>query len=210
MRILGAVIAGGQSTRMGAADKLALPWEGRTLVAHVAARLAAQLPELHGVVVNISRDKAKLLPKDIPIVPDAKQRMAGPLAGLEAVMKHGTDHGFTHVLTCAGDTPFLPGDLVERLTQARGEVRILRTGVYPQPLFAMWPVALGGDLCDFLDEGQTFKVMAFAKRYDLEMVDVPAANGIDPFFNINTPEDLQEAHSLIKQAQATKTVTQNV
>lgn len=199
MRILGAVIAGGLSTRMGDADKLALPWEGQTLVAHVAARLSSQLPE---IVVNMNAAKSQLVAAGTQVLPDLSQRQAGPLAGLEAVLKHGAAHGFTHAITCAGDTPFFPNDLAERLMNTSGEVRILRTGAYPQPLFAMWPVALQDELSAFLDDGETFKVMAFAKRYDLTMVDMPEPKSVDPFFNINTPEDLEEAKKLAAMMEA--------
>ncbi|MEO0636648.1 MAG: molybdenum cofactor guanylyltransferase [Pseudomonadota bacterium] len=201
MKLLGAVIAGGQSTRMKGQDKLAAPWESGTLLGHITSRLHAQVQD---VVVNIPEEKQGLLSNKLRrIAPDRPGRSAGPLAGLEAAMIYGSDHGFTHIVTTAGDTPFFPTDLVDRLMESHGEVRILRTGQYPQPLFGMWPVGLRSSLSSFIDAAETFKVMAFAKKHDLSMVELPASAADDAFFNVNTPADLDEAHARWRQRHMT-------
>jgi molybdopterin-guanine dinucleotide biosynthesis protein A len=201
-QIMGAVIAGGQSSRMGSQDKLAVELGTQTLVARALERLRAQIAD---VVVNLPRSKSSLLPAGCPVVPDEFDDLRGPLAGISAVLNDAaTKHPErTHVVTVAADTPFFPADLADRLTNAittDASIAIATGEGYPQPLFGCWPVSLGGDLQAFLHAGETYKVMAFARRYDLTLVDFGESQGThSPFFNINTPEDLALAENLIRQ-----------
>src|SRR5262249_27025936 len=100
------------------------------------------------------------------------------------------------------DCPFLPRDLVERLAgarmQARTPVACAGSGEWRHPVIGLWPVALRADLRGaLLDEGVR-KIEAFTTRYGVAVADWPATPA-DPFFNINTPADAEEAERIAAQ-----------
>jgi molybdopterin-guanine dinucleotide biosynthesis protein A len=99
------------------------------------------------------------------------------------------------VLTVPADTPFLPRDLVTRLSAA-GTPALARSGGRIHPVVGLWPLALRDDLRRSLREAGVRKVEAWTGRLDPAIVDFEAG-AIDPFFNINTPEDLTRAEALL-------------
>lgn len=201
VKILGVVIAGGLSRRMGDQDKLWLDLEGEPLIARAARRLSQQTGD---VILNINRYNTRLDEIGLPVVPDLNAEYQGPLAGIVASMcwveKNRPD--VTHVIGASVDSPFFPSDLVSRLTAdiaARpDEIAIAFSEDYPQPVFGLWPVTCLGPLNSFLDETDNLKVMAFVRSQSWRRVDFPAS---DPpaFFNINTPDDLAAARWLLEQ-----------
>lgn len=206
-RLLGVILAGGRSQRMGVGDKGLLPLGGKPLVAHVIERLRPQLPIL---VVNANGDPARFAQFGLPVVEDRITGYQGPLAGLQAVMRHALDMNDearpSHIVTVAADTPFFPADLVARLVQAQqaegAEIALAASGGNIHPVFGLWPVALEGDLASWLSSGEKPRVSAWAKRHRLAEVrfgPLQTADGaiVDPFFNINTREDLAQAQQLL-------------
>jgi molybdopterin-guanine dinucleotide biosynthesis protein A len=193
---IGAVIAGGQSTRMGNADKLALEFGGISLVANAAKRLKQQL---NSVIVNLPKSKAALIEGFGEPVPDLAEGLRGPLAGISASLDYACDHfpKAGYVITCAADTPFFPSDLASKLLCAAGSgngAAIARCEGFPQPVFGCWPTMAAHDLRAFLEKGETYKVMSFARQIGFEFVDFDVdEDKPHPFFNINTPEDLAMA-----------------
>ncbi|ASP32507.1 molybdenum cofactor guanylyltransferase MobA [Labrenzia sp. VG12] len=194
-KLLGCVLAGGQSRRMGGGDKPLMDLGGRTMLDMILARLT---PQLADIVLNANGDPERFARFDLPVVPDPLGDYAGPLAGVLAGLEFAAAHrpDVSHVVSVAGDTPFFPTDLVGRFCAAvpsdRPVIALASSADKLQPVFGLWPVALKSDLHDWLDSGQSGKVLAFVDRHDSVEVafDTDPVSGLDPFFNANRPDDL--------------------
>lgn len=195
-RTLGVILAGGLATRMGGGDKGRLDLGGQSLLGEVIARLR---PQCHDMVISANGDAGRFADLGVAVIPDGVAGYPGPLAGILAGMEHGAQHGFSHVLTAAADTPFLPDDLADRL---QGAIRVqqqpigmcatrMKGRVIRQPTFGLWPVRLRHDLRQALEEG-VFKVTLWAEGHGIALAEFDGA-GFDPFFNVNTPDDLEAA-----------------
>ncbi|MFD0918019.1 molybdenum cofactor guanylyltransferase MobA [Pseudahrensia aquimaris] len=192
----GIILAGGQGRRMGGADKAMLSLNDRPLLAHAWERLA---PQVSKIALNANGDATRFSAFELPVIPDDEQDFAGPLAGVLTGMNWGSAHGFSHILTVASDTPFFPLNLRERLCAAlRTEYSIVmaKSGGRIHPVFALWPVHLAMSLEQYLRIENKRKILTFAERYNLLEV-VFDGEDEDPFFNINTPEDLHAAQRRI-------------
>ena len=192
------ILAGGRATRMGGGDKALLEVAGRPLLAHVIERLAPQVSE---IVLNANGDPARFARFGLPVVADTVEGFAGPLAGVLAGLRWAGARGHSHVVSAAGDTPFFPETLVERLVAAARDkgtplacaaTTDPERGLSEHPTFGLWPVALADDLEEALERGHVRKVILWTSRHGCARAlfdDAPAF----PFFNVNTPEDLAEA-----------------
>lgn len=196
--MLGAILAGGGSRRMGC-PKHTLPLFGRSLLERVADRLRPQVGEL--VVVGDHDDWVATTP--LTRLPDAVPGGKGPLAGLLAALDHASQGGMSHVLLVATDMPFLPMDLAERLLPQVDNVRPV-VPLYEgrlQPVAALWPAGLAQKIRQGL-QGPTEARFPQGSFRDLwaavPPLEVPwPTEARDPFFNINTPEDLARAEALL-------------
>ena len=199
--ILGCILAGGLSRRMGGGDKTLIELAGRPMLAHVVERLRPQVADL---ILNANGPAERFDSFAVPVVADTIEGFAGPLAGVLAGLHNArTISGVTHVASAAGDTPFLPMDLVARLAAeaTTAETVVLATsGGNRHPVFGLWPVALADDLESWMRATETYKVLAWTSRHRLATVDFSmrrhGETEIDPFFNANTPEDLATAERL--------------
>ena len=199
MRIGGVILAGGRATRMGGGDKALKPVAGRPLLAHVIDRLA---PQVEALALNANGDPARFAAFDLPVVADPVPDFAGPLAGVLAGMRWAEAEGYSHVASAAADTPFFPRDLVACLADALAPDKPIAMaatedpvrGLSEHPTFGLWPVALADDLEDALTRGGLRKVIVWAARHGLARVVFDAAD--HPFFNINTPGDLETAERI--------------
>ena len=198
---VGVLLAGGAARRMGGGDKCLLPLGGRPMLAHVAARAAPQVSRL---VLNANGDPARFASFGLPVAPDSVEGRPGPLAGVLA----GLDWAAAHAPECAlaatfaADTPFFPEDLVARLLRARrpgAPLACAASGGRAHPVFGLWPVALRGDLRRALTEEGVRKVDIWTARHGAAEAAFPAGR-IDPFFNVNRPEDLAHAKALLAAA----------
>ncbi len=193
---LGVILAGGQATRMGGGDKGLLPLGDSTILGHVIDRFA---PQVAGLALNANGDPARFAELALPVLPDSVEGFAGPLAGVLAGLDWATAQGATHIVTAAADTPFFPADLVPRLMLAAEQkgapIALARTANGRHPTFGLWPVSLRDDLRASLESGVR-KVVLWTDRHGTAMADFPVL-GFDPFFNVNTPEDLAEAERLL-------------
>ena len=103
------------------------------------------------------------------------------------------------VASVPGDCPFLPRDLVARLHQARGAsgqpLACARSGEWRHPVVGLWPVALRADLRHALTKEDLRKIEIWTARHGVALADWPA-EPVDPFFNVNTPEDAAAAERL--------------
>ncbi|MDJ1016131.1 MAG: molybdenum cofactor guanylyltransferase MobA [Paracoccaceae bacterium] len=196
---LGVILAGGQATRMGGGDKGMLPLGESTILEHVIDRLG---PQVGALALNANGDPSRFARLDLPVLSDSVEGFAGPLAGVLAGLDWAAGEGATHICTAAADTPFFPADLVPRLVLASEEqqkpIALARTRNGRHPTFGLWPVALREDLRAALEDGVR-KVVMWTDKHGTAMADFPAG-AFDPFFNVNTPDDLAEAERLIEGA----------
>ncbi|SMR83368.1 molybdenum cofactor guanylyltransferase [Aliiroseovarius halocynthiae] len=203
-RPLGVILAGGLATRMGGGDKGRLPLGDGTLLTHVTARLA---PQVDAMALNANGDPARFADTGLPVLADSIDGYAGPLAGVLAGLDWAAEQGATHVVSAAADTPFFPRDLVERLLIAAQRdgtgIALAATldpqrGAMRQPTFGLWPVALRDDLRAALESGLR-KVVLWTDTHNAATASfLPAPH--DPFFNVNTPDDLAQAEQLLETA----------
>lgn len=202
--MFGLILSGGKSSRMGGGDKTLRALGDGTVLSHVAGRLS---PQVDRMAISANGDPERFAAFGLPVVADSIEGYAGPLAGILAGMDWAAKATGTHIVSVAGDTPFFPSDLVARLSGAvqgnPGRIAVAASGGRRHPVFALWPLRLAGDLRHFLEEGRSFKVQAFIEDHEFAEVDVPMmsspSGSIDPFFNINTPDDLVLAETLLQE-----------
>jgi molybdenum cofactor guanylyltransferase len=198
MKILGAIIAGGHSTRMGGREKCFLELAGASLLERTLSRLRFQVDD---VVVNANGDASRFVASGVVVVEDVLTNVGTPLAGLHAALYYGASKGFDAVVTVPSDAPFLPLDMVERLLEA-GEVTgaaIARSGGQDHFLTGIWTTAMVTSLGRLIETEGMKRVQDFVARAKAEKV-VWAAVPHDPFFNINTAEDLAIAEEIVRAA----------
>ena len=197
------ILAGGRATRLGGGDKGLLDLDGRPMLARIIDRLA---PQCDGLALNANGDPARFARLGLPVLADGLPGLPGPLAGILAGMDWAAARGADRVVSVAGDTPFLPADLVARLAAQEAEqgngivLAASRDGtgaVVDHPVCGLWPVALRHDLLAFLQEGER-RVRRFAERHAATRA-IWEAGAADPFFNVNTPGDLDRARVLAAQ-----------
>lgn len=207
---LGVILAGGLATRMGGGDKGLLPLSDGTILDQVIARLD---PQVAGMALNANGDPDRFAHIDLPVLPDPLPDFPGPLVGVLAGLDWAATQGADSIVTVAADTPFFPENLVSHLTEtAAGMTHPLvlaatprgadektksmsRSGLIRHPTFGLWPTALRDDLRAALQDGLRKVVLWTEKHGGREaLFDIPG----DPFFNVNTPEDLARAQDMMK------------
>ena len=202
MTIAGVILAGGLSRRMGGNEKSLLQLAGKQPISWVAEAMASQVDPL---AVNANGDPARFGFLELPVIADTVEGFVGPLAGVLAGMRWANDlEGVTHLITAAADTPFLPNNLVQELQAAIGgtdHIAMAHSLDRIHPVFGLWPIALADDLEHFLVAEDKRKILEFANRYTLHSVNFDKP-GTDPFFNINTPQDLAQAEEMAKARQS--------
>jgi molybdopterin-guanine dinucleotide biosynthesis protein A len=195
---LGLVLAGGLARRMGGGDKARIRIGGATILERVLARLQ---PQCAAVILNANGDPARFADSGLTVVPDSVPDFAGPLAGILAGLDWAATHrpDIAEVASVPGDCPFLPGDLVARLNAARAAAGVplacARSGEWRHPVVGLWPVELREDLRHALVVEDLRKIEIWTGRHGVAVADWPVAP-IDPFFNVNTPEDAAAAEQM--------------
>jgi molybdopterin-guanine dinucleotide biosynthesis protein A len=198
---LGLVLAGGLARRMGGGDKARIRIGGKSIIERVLARLA---PQCSAIILNANGDPARFADTGLPVVPDTVPGFAGPLAGILAGLDWAAARApeTADVVSVPGDCPFLPPDLVARLTEARRQAGLplacARSGEWRHPVLGLWPVSLRDDLRAAVLEEDLRKIEAWTARYGVAIADWPTIP-FDPFFNVNTPEDAAEAERIAAQ-----------
>jgi len=198
---IGLLLAGGLSRRMGGGDKSLRPLAGRSLLEHVIGRLR---PQVEALVLNANGDPARFASFGLPVVPDSIPDFAGPLAGILAGLDWTAENrpDCRVMVSVATDAPFIPDDLVARLLDemqtAGAELACAASGGQPHPVIGLWPVRLRDELREALAGEGIRKVDRWTARYRLATVSF-ADRPVDPFFNANRPEDLEQAHALLEQ-----------
>ena len=204
--IPGIILAGGLSRRMGGGDKGLLMLGKTTIIERVIDKIS---PQVGSLAININGDSSRFPDYKLPIIPDSIKGYLGPLSGILAGMEWAFKNGNRYIATVAADTPFLPDDFIKRLhTMVKSKnlnigiaaSRFLRRDdVFIHPTFGIWEVALKDDLRDAL-ANDTRKIMFWAKKFKLDYYYFETSDKLsDPFFNINTPDDLEEAKYRLKK-----------
>ena len=204
--IPGIILAGGLSRRMGGGDKGLLMLGETSIIERVIDKI---LPQVGSLAININGDSSRFPDYKLPIIPDSIKGYLGPLSGILTGMEWAFKNGNRYIATVAADTPFLPDDLIKRL-HAMVKSKNLNIGiaasrilsgddVFIHRTFGIWEVALKDDLRDAL-ANDTRKIMFWAKKFKLDYYYFDTSDKLsDPFFNINTPDDLEEAKYRLKK-----------
>jgi len=193
--VAGLILAGGQSRRMGGGDKCLMPLQGMPLIEHVSRKLSSKLPN---VLINTNADQQGFMFLDKDIKADVFEGYAGPLAGVLTGMRWAEEvGGIKRIITAAADTPFFPDDYIERMITAakHKEIVLASSDGRKHPVFGLWNVSLADELQTFLENGDR-KVMLFVQKF-AHQIEEFAVGKIDPFFNVNTPEDWENAEQIM-------------
>ena len=196
---VGSILAGGLARRLGGGDKSLRTIGGRTVLARLIERLA---PHVTRLIINANDDPRRFEGFGLPIVADSLPGHPGPLAGVLAALEWSarSEPAIEWVVTVPGDAPFLPADLVQRLHAARHrEAATLACAASlgrTHPVAALWPVSIQNELRSAVVDRGIRAVGEFTADYSCAVARWDA-DPVDPFFNVNTPEDLAEAGRLV-------------
>jgi molybdopterin-guanine dinucleotide biosynthesis protein A len=200
VKVVGLLLAGGLSRRMGGGDKALRLLGGVSLLDRVIDRIR---PQVEALVLNANGDPARFARFGLPVVPDSVRDFAGPLAGVLAGLDWTALHrqDCAYVVSVATDSPFLPKDLVARFTagieEAQADLACAASAGQTHPVIGLWPVRLREDLRRAVVEEGIRKVDQWTARHRLATV-VFGSEPVDPFFNANRPEDLAAAVALLE------------
>lgn len=201
--VLGLILAGGSSQRLGGGDKSLRPLGNHTILHQVCTRLKSQTEQ---IVISANSDPAFFTSFGYPVINDGKWLNSGPLAGILAGCHYATQLGCSHVMSVAADTPFFPPDLLQRFaetlraasTEARDTIVFARSDFGSHPTFALWPVDIAGSLENWFTETKRRSIRVFAANHAIayaDFIEVDRVSGLDPFFNINTQTELALART---------------
>ena len=196
MTIIGAIIAGGLSSRMGDREKAFLELDSKPVILHVIEKFEPQVDQL---VINANGEPARFSEFGLEVVPDVLTTLTTPLAGLHAALRFAKSVGADVLVTVPSDTPFLPFDLAAKLLEnsmANGAA-IASSGGQDHYIIGAWNKELLDDLERAIAKDGLFRVKNWAHRALAQKVEWPV-EAHDPFFNVNTPEDLLRAQQMLK------------
>jgi molybdopterin-guanine dinucleotide biosynthesis protein A len=191
----GCIIAGGQSLRMGGQAKMFLEVGGKRIIDRIIARLS---PLVHELAINTRNQLAGIEKLGFAVVPDLRRDIGTPLAGLHAAINWAKLRGHEWVLTVPSDTPFLPADLLTALAMAGRSAAIAASSGQVHYLTGLWSASLVEPLEHAIATRGAIRVQDFAREAKAATVEWAVAD-YDPFFNVNTPEDLAEANRIAKE-----------
>jgi molybdopterin-guanine dinucleotide biosynthesis protein A len=194
--VIGIVLAGGRGERLGGRGKAHLEISNDiTLMQRVIGRLR---PQCANLLVNVNEELP--VSDGFPVVSDAVPQL-GPLGGILAGLEWTAQHAPETTLMASApvDAPFLPRDLVERLHAAREQagatIACAASGGRQHGVYALWPVSLAADLRRALLQEDIRTVNRYLARHRLARHEWPTTPA-DPFFNVNTPDDLAQARDI--------------
>jgi molybdenum cofactor guanylyltransferase len=200
-KTLGLVLAGGLARRMGGGDKARIRIGGVTILQRV---LTCLTPQCNRVIINANGDPARFADTGLAVAADTVPDFAGPLAGILAGLDWAAENApeCEWLVSVPGDCPFLPKNLVMRLDEARRDAGVplacARSGEWRHPVLGLWPLSLREDLRRALVGEGLHKIELWTERHGVAIADWPAAP-LDPFFNVNTPEDAAAAEAIAQQ-----------
>jgi molybdopterin-guanine dinucleotide biosynthesis protein A len=192
------VLAGGQATRLGGGDKCRRLISGTSIIDRV---IAALRPQTNLLLLSANGPPERFSDLGLTVIGDGETELQGPLGGLLSAMSWIAENApsITGLVSAPADSPFLPADLVDRLqaaaTQGPGEIAMASSGGRKHPVAALWPLGLRDALAETLAAPGSRSVLKFANRFKV-VTEEFSVDPVDPFFNVNTPEDLAAAEKL--------------
>ena len=195
------ILAGGKATRMGGGDKPLRHLGGMPILDHVLARLTIPRDR---IVLNANGESSRFAGYALPVIADSIAEFPGPLAGILAGLDWAARMGtMDEIISIPGDCPFLPRDLLPRLLEARqaegARFACAGSGGWTHPVIGLWPLNCREDLRQALLAGER-KIDRFTGRFGCATATWPVTS-FDPFFNVNTPEELLVAETLLPLVQ---------
>jgi len=198
--ILGAILAGGKSKRMGK-DKLFLELDNKKLIEHTTNKVKKYLKK---IIIITHQDNDFFSKNNLTVVRDCIAGQLGPLVGILTAMKWARENmtECSWVATFPCDTPFFPEIIIENFIQEskKKESLILCASSHGRKhnIFGLWSLDLYDKLEDDLINKKVRKVQDWTEKNKIKNLELKFKN-YDPFFNINTKEDLEVAKKLIKK-----------
>jgi len=199
--VIGLLLAGGLARRFGGGDKCLIELRGKPLLDHVIERAGPQVDRL---LLSANGDPDRFRGYGLEVIADVVEGYAGPLAGiltgLEWVREHAPEAAW--VASFPTDAPVLPMDLVARMLAAIAEqgadMACAMSNGRAHPVIALWPVGIATELRAALVDKDVRKIDRFTAGYHIVHVDF-SVNDLDPFLNVNTPDDLAHASEFLDQ-----------
>tara|TARA_B110000438_G_scaffold236538_1_gene233672 strand:- start:1336 stop:1947 length:612 start_codon:yes stop_codon:yes gene_type:complete len=198
-RITALIMLGGQSNRIGGGIKSLLKFNNKTIFDRIFEKIS---PNIDNIILNCNYDTTELLKYKLPIIKDYKKGFLGPLAGIHTgmrwILKNSPETEW--LLTVPGDTPFIPKDLISRLEKKispNSDIILSKSNMKTNPIIGLWKISLYQDLNEHLDLG-TRKILSWAELHSIDFINYNFKE-YDPFFNINTKEDLKLAELIEKE-----------
>ena len=195
--ILGTVLAGGKSQRFGE-DKSQVRLEGTLLIDYILSEIKDEFKEI--LIVSNNKIHFKNSEK-ISIIADFEKGQ-GPLGGVLSAMKwvKQKNKDYKWISTFPADTPFFKREILQKFFK---EIKIEESRLFfiksnntRHNIFGLWSIDLLGELEEDLKKGER-KVELWANKVGVKVIDMEFINE-DPFFNINTKEDLEKAKERLK------------
>lgn len=195
--VIGVLLAGGLAKRMGGGDKCLLPLAGKTLLQRTIER--AQ-PQVDPLLLSANGNSLRFARSRLQVIPDVYADNPGPLAGIHAALSwmNHEEPEVEWLASFACDTPFFPTDLVSQLYAATREadtqLAVATSNGRVHPVFALWHASLLPKVAQLLDQGHHPRLQEWVNAQHPAEVDF-TSDSLDPFFNINTPQDLYAAEA---------------
>ena len=194
-KILGVVLAGGKSLRFGE-DKSQVKLNNKSLIDHILSEILTEFKELLIVSNNsIQFNKSE----NISIISDFKNNL-GPLGGVLTAMKWIKDNNkdYQWISTFPTDTPFFKNQILkdfhDKINLKNGKLFFIKSNNTRHNIFGLWSIDLADKLEKDLENGDR-KVEDWANKVGVNIIDMQFEKN-DPFFNINTKEDLEKAKDI--------------
>ena len=195
--ILGTVLAGGKSQRFGE-DKSQVKLDGKVLIDYILNEISDEFKE----ILIVSNNKIKFKNSDnISIIGDLKKDQ-GPLGGVLSAMKwiKEKNKDYKWISTFPVDTPFFKKEILQNFLREinleESNLFFIKSNNTRHNIFGIWSIDLMEKLEEDLNNGER-KVEVWANKVGVKVIDMKFRNE-DPFFNINTKDDLEKAKQKIK------------
>ena len=198
--ILGAILAGGQSKRMGK-DKLFLEFNNKKLIEHTIDKVKKYLKK---VIIITNQDNEFFSKNNLMTVKDCIEGQLGPLVGILTAMKWAKENlsKCSWIATFPCDTPFFPESIIKSFIEEseKKESLILCASSHGRKhnIFGLWSLDLYDKLKDDLINKKVRKVQDWTEKNKIKNLEFTFKD-YDPFFNINTEKDLEFAKKLSKK-----------
>ena len=197
--IMALIMIGGQSKRMGGGIKSLLKFNKKRIFDRILEKLT---PQIEKIIINCNLGEEKLKNYQLPIIKDLKDGYLGPLAGIHSAMNwaFNNDPEVEWLITLPGDTPFIPDDIIYKFQKKISKnikIILAQSNNKTHPIIGAWHLSLFRSLDKHLDLG-TRKILSWAELYPIEFINYNYEL-YDPFFNINTKDDLKKATNIERE-----------